>query len=1033
MTDSLHSAFEQGLARLPEALRAHARTHAATIVPQLASLPVRAQGENGLDVAPRVLAVSEFVARACEARPELLPDLIQSGDLFSVYASGELRRRVQAAVAGCADESSLKTVLRVLRQREMVRIAWRDLAGWANLEEVVRTLSALADACLDAALAKLYGWAVAREGVPMEQGTDTAARFVVLGMGKLGGEELNFSSDIDLIFAYTEEGDVQGRTSVPYTDVPMPRAQDAQERRAGGTTPGATTTDKRGLSNHEFFVRLGQRLNQALNEQTADGFVFRVDMRLRPNGASGPLALSFDAMEQYYQAHGRMWERYAFIKARVVAGDPAAGAEILQRLRPFVFRRYLDYTAVEEIRALKTSIHRELLRKGIESNIKLGPGGIREVEFIGQAFQLIRGGRDLRFQERRILPVLAYLADEGDLTLQAVTDLSGAYKFLRNTEHRLQEIRDQQTQVLPTNDLDRLRVAVGMGFDDWPSFHAVLTRHMQRVHEHFQSVFAAPQGEAPAEDEQGLHALWAGTLEETAAHEVLQAAGFADAGTTLNLLQGLRAGGAYSALSANGRERLDRLMPLLLGAAGLTPQPQTTLARLVAFVEAIGRRSVYLALLVENPLALSQLVKLCAASEWIARYLNRHPILLDELMDAVSLYAPLTREALAAELQSRLARLPVDDLEAQMEALREFRNGHVLRVAAADVGPGLTPDEIGRHLGHIAEVIVAQALTLAHDDLVLKHGRPTFVQGGETIHPGFAVIAYGKLGSLELGYTSDLDMIFLHGAEQEPKCRDAHGRASVAGGRTPGATDAHGRARAAAEQEGGVTDGARPIANEVFFARLGQRLIHILTARTGGGILYEVDTRLRPSGRSGMLVTSPAAFREYQDSHAWVWEHQAMIRARPIAGDAGLARIFEEIRAATLCRAREPETLRAEVAAMRARMHEAQAPYDPGEINLKHDPGGMIDVEFMVQYAVLRWAHDHPELIRHRGNIPLLEALEARGLLKPGQAGLLRDAYHRYLGVEQRLKLMERRPLVAPQELGEFPQRVRALWQEWFE
>jgi len=965
MTDSQRSAFEQGLAKLPEALRANTRTHGAVIAAQLADLPVRAQGENWLDVAPRVLAVSEFVARACETRPELLPDLIQCGDLFCAYASGELRRRVQAAVTGCADEASLKMVLRKLRQREMVRIAWRDLAGWAHLEETVTTLSVLADACLDEALAKLYEWACARDGVPKDEASGETAKFVVLGMGKLGGEELNFSSDIDLIYCYSEEGE----------------------------------TDKRGLSNHEFFVRLGQRLNQALNEQTSDGFVFRVDMRLRPNGASGPLALSFDAMEQYYQAHGRMWERYAFIKARVVAGDPAAGAEILQRLRPFVFRKYLDYTAVEEIRSLKASIHRELLRKGIESNIKLGPGGIREVEFIGQAFQLIRGGRDLRFQERRILTVLAHLADEGDLTAQAVSDLSNAYEFLRNTEHRLQMINDQQTQVLPTDNLDRLRVAVGMGFADWPSFHSVLTRHMQRVHEHFNSVFAAPQGEAPAADEQGLHALWAGTLEETAAHEVLQAAGFADAGTTLSLLKGLRAGGAYSALSANGRERLDKLMPLLLGAAGLTPEPQTTLARLVAFVEAIGRRSVYLALLVENPLALSQLVKLCSASEWIARYLNQHPILLDELMDAVSLYAPLTREALTAELQSRLARLPVDDLEAQMEAMREFRNGHVLRVAAADVGPGLTPDEIGRHLGHIAEVIVAQALTLAHDDLVLKHGRPTLEQGGNTINPGFAVIAYGKLGSLELGYTSDLDMIFLHGAEHE----------------------------------GGVTDGARPIANEVFFARLGQRLIHILTARTGGGILYEVDTRLRPSGRSGMLVTNPAAFREYQDSHAWAWEHQALIRARPIAGDAALARVFEEIRATTLCRERDPETLRTEVAAMRARMHEAQAPHDPGEINLKHDPGGMIDVEFMVQYAVLRWAHEHPELIRHRGNIPLLEALEARGLLNTAQAGLLRDAYHRYLGVEQRLKLMERRPLVAPQELGDFPERVRALWQEWFE
>jgi len=961
MSDILAAHLKAAVAAIPAALRSAVEMQVHGLSPTLAGVP---SGE-WVEMLPRVLACSEFMTRTCESRVGLLPELIRSGDLLRAYTAGELRRRVQTAVAVSGDEAQLKAALRTLRQREMVRIAWRDLAGWANLEETVAVLSALADACLDAALAKLYDWACARDGVPKEEMGGGIARFVVLGMGKLGGEELNFSSDIDLVFCYSGEGE----------------------------------TDKLGLSNHEFFVRLGQRLNQVLNEQTADGFVFRVDMRLRPNGASGPLALSFDAMEQYYQAHGRMWERYALIKARCVAGDPAAGADILQRLRPFVFRKYLDYTAVEEIRSLKASIQRELLRKGIESNIKLGPGGIREVEFIGQAFQLIRGGRDLRFQERRILTVLAHLADEGDLTPQAVRDLSNAYEFLRNTEHRLQEIRDQQTQVLPTDGLDRLRVAFGMGYNDWPGFQSALSRHMQRVHEHFNSVFAAPQGEAPAEDEQGLHAVWSGALEETVAHGVLQAAGFSDAGTTLNLLKGLRASGAYSALSANGRERLDKLMPLLLGAAGLTPEPQTTLARLVAFVEAIGRRSVYLALLVENPLALSQLVKLCSASEWIARYLNQHPILLDELMDAVSLYAPLTHAALAAELQSRLARLPVDDLEAQMEALREFRNGQVLRVAAADVGPGLTPDEIGRHLGYIAEVIVAQALTLAYDDLALKHGRPTLEQGAEIIYPGFAVIAYGKLGSLELGYTSDLDMIFLHGAEQE----------------------------------GGMTDGTRPIANEVFFARLGQRLIHILTARTGGGILYEVDTRLRPSGGSGMLVTNPAAFREYQESHAWVWEHQAMIRARPIAGDETLGRIFEEIRATTLCKERDAQTLRTDVAAMRERMHAAQPPHDPGEFNLKHDPGGMIDVEFMVQYAVLRWAHDHPELIQHRANIPLLEAMEAHGLLNAAQASLLRDAYHRYLGVEQRLKLMERRPLVAPQELGDFPEQVRALWRDVFE
>jgi glutamate-ammonia-ligase adenylyltransferase len=356
-------------------------------------------------------------------------------------------------------------------------------------------------------------------------------------------------------------------------------------------------------------------------------------------------------------------------------------------------------------------------------------------------------------------------------------------------------------------------------------------------------------------------------------------------------------------------------------------------------------------------------------------------------------------EALASELRARLARLPADDLEALMEALREFRHGQVLRVAATDIGRGLDPQDVGRHLGEIAEVIVQQALALAHDDLVRKHGKPVVQRDGEGSVPGFAVIAYGKLGSLELGYTSDLDMIFLHGAEVE----------------------------------GGLTDGPRPVPNEVFFARLAQRLLHVLTARTGGGILYEVDTRLRPSGRSGMLVTHPAAFRDYQESHAWVWEHQALVRARPIAGDAALCRQFEDIRTAVLCRARDPDGLRAEVLAMRSRMHAAQEAHDPGLFNLKHDPGGMIDVEFMVQYAVLRWAHDHPELTRHRANIPLLEALEQRGLMSPADAGLLRNAYREYLGAEQRQKLRERKPLVAAAGLGDTPARVAAVWRKLIE
>jgi len=963
MNSPIDTAFETGLHALPAALQPQAQAGWDGLESCRNELAMEDPAWAGS--AARVLACSDFVARSSAAHPDLLVALVRSGQLLRADAQDQLAIRVRDALSVCQDEAELKQALRGIRRREMVRIAWRDLAGWAALEETLRDLTALADACVDGACARLLEWATAREGGPCSDDGKTPARFVVLGMGKHGGQELNFSSDIDLIFAYTHDGQ----------------------------------TSTSGLSNHEFFVRLGQRLINALHEATADGIVFRVDMRLRPNGVSGPLALSFDAMELYYQTHGRMWERYALIKARAVGGDVDAGRELLSMLRPFVYRRYLDYSAVEEIRGMKAAIHRELHRKGIESNIKLGPGGIREVEFIGQAFQLIRGGRDRRLQERRILPVLAQLAADGDLTVQAERELREAYVFLRNTEHRLQEIGDQQTQVLPVGEIDRLRVAAGMGFADWDGFRAMLKRHMKRVHEHFESVFAAPQGEAPAGEDQGMYAVWSGSLDDAAACAALSRAGYGDAGDALRLLHALRQGGAYSAFTANGRERLDRLMPLLLGAAGLTPDPGVTLRRLIQLVENIGRRSVYLSLLVENPLALSQLVKLCGASEWIAQYLSAHPILLDELMDTAGLYAPLARDALAAELQARLARLPVDDLEAQMDALREFRHGHVLRVAATDVGPGLTPTDVGRYLGAIAEVVVAQALELAQADLIRKHGRPTLRQDGETVIPGFAVIAYGKLGSLELGYTSDLDMIFLHGS----------GHA------------------------GGETEGPRGIPNEMYFARLGQRLIHVLTARTSGGILYDVDTRLRPSGRSGMLVTHPQAFREYQREQAWAWEHQALVRARPIAGDPSLGRAFDEIRAEILCRERDPQVLRQEVLAMRNRMHEAQSPHEPGEFNLKHDPGGMIDVEFMVQYAVLRWAHEHPELIRHRDNLSLLEALETGGCLEAADAGLLREAYRHYLGAEQRLKLMERKPLVALTEAGEFPARVAALWNRIIE
>ena len=957
--------FTGQLEKLPPALRAAVERYWDDLAPQLAALLACGNDRAWLESLPRVWAGSEFVARACLAYPDLLQALISSGDLRRAYGAGELSARIGAELAVVADEPALMRALRRLRRRELVRIAWRDLAGWADLGEVMATLSDLADGCVELAQRHLYAWAVARSGEPRGE-SGQPARFVVLALGKLGGRELNFSSDIDLIFAYTEEG----------------------------ATHGA-----RELSNHEFFIQLGRALIKVLNDATEDGIVFRVDMRLRPNGASGPLAMSFDASESYYQIHGRVWERYAMIKARAIAGARDAGEQLLTQLKPFVYRRYLDFGAVEEIRGLKVEIDREQKRKGIAQNVKLGPGGIREIEFIGQALQLIRGGREPRLQERAIQPTLATLGSMGHLDMQAAADLRAAYVFLRNTEHRLQMVADRQTHVLPGDEPEQVRLAFAMGFESWEAFKSALQRHCAKVQAQFGQMFRAAPREAAADDAHGLAGVWRNDMDADSAHACLSAAGYRDSHAVFGQLQALHAGASYGALSTQGRERLDRLMPLLLTAASAGADPDTTLARLIMLIEAIGRRAAYLALLVENPMVLSQLVKLCGASAWISAWLSQHPVLLDELIDPASLYAPLTKPALQAELHRRQADVPADDLEAQMELLREFRHGHLLRVAAADIaggeqfsdaGPGLAPEQVSGYLSDLAEVVLEAVLTLAGRVLTVKHGAPRT--------PDFCVIAYGRLGSRELSYGSDLDMIFVY------------------------------------QSSGGAdqTDGPQPIPDELFFARLGQRLIHILTARTPAGILYEVDMRLRPSGQSGTLVTQLAAFRDYQLNHAWTWEHQALVRARPVAGSPALAEAFAGVRREILCKSREPRALRAEVAAMRARMAAARAPAAPDLFDLKHGRGGIIDIEFMVQYWVLCWAHAHPALASKTDNISILEALDQAGLLEQGRMRLLTDAYRRYLSAEQRLKLMEREPLISAAEMAEYPQRVAALWHELF-
>ncbi len=916
----------------------------------------------------RVFAGSEFVAESCIRHPELLAELLATGDLLADYAPDELPARLARQLAGVEDEYALAERLRIIRRREMVRIAWRDLAGWAGLDEVLRDLSGLADACVQNALQILQGWAVKQYGQP--KGSDgRPLSLVVLGMGKLGARELNFSSDIDLIFAYREAGETRRRN---------------------------------GISHEEFFSRLGQQLIQALDDATADGMVFRVDMRLRPFGGSGPLAMSFSAMEDYYQSQGREWERYAMIKARPMAGDPAEGEELMALLRPFVYRRYLDFSAFESLRDLKVQIEREIERKGHQDNIKLGPGGIREVEFIAQAFQLVRGGREVRLRQRELQPILRTLAEMELLPAFIAQQLIKAYGFLRRTENRLQEVRDEQAHRLPADADERARLAFSMGYADWPGFQRDLQRHRRLVHEHFQQVFAAPQLGETADDvsrRDELDALCAGEVAADAIEDLLQRHGFDEPAETARWLEDLRTGSAMRFAGTRGRAQLRRLLPLLLHAAAEQESPSETFTRLARLLEEIAGRTTYLTLLVESPMVLSQLVRLCSASPWLAEQLAQHPLLLDELLDPRTLYQPMTREALERELVDQFAAVAPDDLEQQMEALRHFQQMTVLRVAAADITGALPLMVVSDELTEIAEVVLRKVLQIAWDLMVGKHGEPGYLRGKRWLRAGFGIIAYGKLGGIELGYGSDLDLVFLHDGEGDAQ----------------------------------FTNGEKRIHNETFFARLGQRIIHMLETLTPSGVLYEVDMRLRPSGAAGQLVPNVQAFDEYQQQDAWTWEHQALVRARPVAGDPAIAERFETIRRAVLARPRKTAELRTAVRDMRERMRQELGSRTAGRFGLKQDPGGIADIEFVVQYGLLAWSHKRPDLLDYTDNMRLLDSFAREGLLPLKDVTCLQEAYKAYRARVHRLSLQGTSADVDDSEFTAERACVTRVWQRLLE
>jgi glutamate-ammonia-ligase adenylyltransferase len=855
-------------------------------------------------------------------------------------------------------------VLRRFRRTEGVRIAWRDLAGLAAIDDTLAEQSALADACIRIALEMLETRARARFGTP-RAGDGTPQSLLVLGMGKLGGRELNFSSDIDLIFLYGERG----------------------------ATDGA-----RSLDNGDFFTRLGQELIRALQETTAEGFVYRVDMRLRPFGSSGPLVMHLEQLEQYLLTQAREWERFALVKARPVTGDPATVAEVDGLLRPFVFRRYLDFGAFEALRDLKLRLEREVERKGLHGNVKYGRGGIREVEFIAQAFQLIRGGRESRLRTRGLLDALEALRHLGELEPATVDALSAAYRHLRAVENRLQAWGDERAHDLPVDPGARARLAWTLGEADWSAFGARLDGHMAAVHECFGEVFNVSEDEEPVPRDP-LAEAWEGTVDAEVAEARLGDAGFDEPAEIRRRLETLRASSRYRSLTRTARERFDRLVPLLLAEAGRVQAPGRTLGRLLTLMEAVARRSVYLSLLTEHAAARGRLVELCAASPWIAEFVTRHPILLDELIDPGSLYAPPDRASVEREIAEALEGIGDDDLESQMDALRQVRQANVLRVAAVDITGRLPLMRVSDRLTWIAEAMLEAVHRLVRRQAVARYGRPRALLDDGEREPGFGIVAYGKLGGIELGYGSDLDLVFLH-----------------EGGEDRG------------------TDGERAVDNATFFARLAQRMVHFLNTPTPAGTLYEIDTRLRPNGSAGLLVSTLPAFARYQGESAWTWEHQALVRARMIVGPEPLRTRFEAVRAEVLRRGRDRPALARAVVDMRDRMRRELSKGSADRFDLKQDRGGVADIEFMVQYGVLAGAHATPALVDFTDNIRLLEALATAGELAAGDASLLTDAYRAFRTRIHRLALLDAPAIVEPDaELAGYREAVTRIWSHWIE
>ncbi len=920
--------------------------------------------QNAEQISPlvRAMAMSEFVSQQLQKQPELLQTWLDKHP--AIEDCDHYPERLQAVISTVKNEDELHRELRRFRHREMATLSFIQSNQLASTQQVFERLSDLAEALILGARDWLFEQMCNEYGTPMNE-LGEKQELLILGMGKLGGRELNFSSDIDLIFTYPDIGET-----------------------VGGRKP---------MENSKFFTRLGQRLIRALDEITLDGFVYRTDMRLRPFGDSGALVLSFTAMEDYYQEQGRDWERYAMIKAKILGEDLTNinHKYLKQMLRPFVYRRYLDFSAIQSLREMKSKISREVIRRGLTDNIKLGAGGIREVEFIVQTFQMMRGGRDKILQQRSLLAVLPQLAQLNLLSETQVEQLKDAYLFLRHTENVLQAIRDQQTQTLPLDEQDRLRLAFANQQADWASFLEKLAFHQHNV----RAVFNELIGEEESEDDQENEALsvWKdlmqnqialADLENALKDYTVQAEDYSEIHHILNVVfedWGKRP------IGVRGREVLRKLMPKVLDGIFQQPDYLVLLPRILNIIDKITTRTTYLELLYEKEQILPQLFTLCAQSIMVAEQIARHPMLLDELIAQQSLTKVIALEDYPRALQEYLLRIPEEDEEALIDALRQFKQSQLLRIASADILGVLPVMKISDHLTYLAEAIIGAVVNIAWRQVSQRFGTPEHLTDNEK---DFAVIAYGKLGGIELGYNSDLDLVFLHNAPEQSE----------------------------------TIGGKKSISSHQFYLKLAQKINGIFNLNTSAGVLYEVDMRLRPSGEAGLLVSTFNAYDHYQKNEAWTWESQALVRTRAVYGTQALRDKFEHIRRETLSQARASGQLREEICNMREKMYQHLSKNAEHQFHLKTDKGGITDIEFIAQYLVLNYAHEHPQMAVWSDNVRIFESSIECGMLSQEQGEGLKDCYIKLRNQIHHLNLLNKESIVDGHEFSEERAFVRQMW-----